>query len=191
VAQSVITVLLVVLAVGLSLYVANVIVLAVVLAMLAVLLRYGYVMRKQMRTHAVLVYPVFGIVMLYSFLALTNALTFTAYSVAHNVNSKFSGRLGAPIYVYRMDIVARELGLYNKLPCIAVDDAAQLPRARRYFLLVSNEHLVQMGGQLGHVEPVAQGQWVVHKTGTFPRFLRLAKGEEPLEDIRLVQVGTP
>jgi hypothetical protein len=35
---------------------------------------------------------------------------------------------------------------------------------------------------------VGQGQWVVHKTGTFPRFLRLARGEEPLEDIRIVQV---
>jgi hypothetical protein len=29
---------------------------------------------------------------------------------------------------------------------------------------------------------------VVHKTGTFPRFLRLAKGMEALEDIRIVQI---
>ena len=42
--------------------------------------------------------------------------------------------------------------------------------------------------RLGHVEQVAQGNWVVHKTGTFPRFLRLAKGTEPLEDIRIVLV---
>ncbi len=87
-----------------------------------------------------------------------------------------------------MDIVARELGLYDRSPCYAVDDAAQLPKTGRYFLLVRAEQLVQLSARLGHVEQVGQGQWVVHKTGTFPRLLRLAKGTEPLEDIRIVQV---
>ncbi len=41
---------------------------------------------------------------------------------------------------------------------------------------------------LGKVEQVAQGDWVVHKTGTLPRMLKLAKGDELLEDIRLVRV---
>jgi hypothetical protein len=30
---------------------------------------------------------------------------------------------------------------------------------------------------------------VVHKTGTFPRFLKLARGEEALEDIRILAVN--
>jgi 4-amino-4-deoxy-L-arabinose transferase-like glycosyltransferase len=186
--QLVITTLLVGLAVGLSVYVDNPIVLTVVLALFAALLVYGYVSRKQVRASAVLIYPVFGIAMLYAFLVLTNALTFTAYSVAHNANAQMAGKPSAPIYVYQMDIVARELGLYNRSPCFAVDDPAQLPTTGRYFLLVSAEQLVQLNGRLGQVEPVAQGQWVVHKTGTFPRFLRLDKGTEPLEDIRIVQV---
>jgi 4-amino-4-deoxy-L-arabinose transferase-like glycosyltransferase len=186
--QLAITILLVALAVGLSAYVANLVVLAVVLTMLAALLVYGYITRKQLRAGAVLVYPVFGVVMLYTFLVLTNALTFTAYSVAHNANVQLAGKPEAPIYVYQMDIVARELGLYNRSLCYAVDDAAQLPKTGRYYLLVTGEQLAQMSGRLGHIEQVAQGRWVVHKTGTFPRFLRLAKGTEPLEDIRIVQV---
>jgi 4-amino-4-deoxy-L-arabinose transferase-like glycosyltransferase len=188
VAQLMLTLLLVVLAVGLSVYVANTIVLAVVLAMFAALLVYGYMTRKHLRAGAVLAYPVFGIAMLYAFLVLTNALTFTASSVAHNANAQLTGKPEATIYVYQMDIVARELGLYNRSPCFAVDDAAQLPQAGRYYLLVTGEQLAQMSGRLGHVEQVAQGRWVIHKTGTFPRFLRLAKGTEPLEDIRIVLV---
>ena len=186
--QLVITTLLVGLAVGLSVYAANPIVLTVVLALFAALLVYGYVSRKQVRASAVLIYPVFGITMLYAFLVLTNALTFTAYSVAHNASAQLAGKPSAPIYVYQMDIVARELGFYNRSPCFAVDDPAQLPTTGRYFLLVSAERLAQLNGRLGQVAPVAQGQWVVHKTGTFPRFLRLAKGTGPLEDIRIVQV---
>jgi 4-amino-4-deoxy-L-arabinose transferase-like glycosyltransferase len=184
--QLVITILLVGLAVGLSVYVANTIVLTVVLTLLAALLVYGYVTRKQLRASAVLVYPIFGITMLYAFLVLTNALTFTAYSVAHNANVHLADKPSAPIYVYQMDIVARELGLYNKSPCFAVDEAAQLPQGGPYYLLVTGEQLALLSGRLGHIEQIAQGRWVIHKTGTFPRFLRLAKGMEPLEDIRLV-----
>jgi 4-amino-4-deoxy-L-arabinose transferase-like glycosyltransferase len=188
VAQLVLTVLLVGLAVGLSVYVSNAIVLTVVLVMVAVSLVYSYVMRGQQRAAMVLVYPVIGIAMLYVFLVLTNALTFTAYSVAHNANAQLAGKPAAPVYAYQMDIVARELGLYNRSPCYAVDDAAQLPASGRYFLLISAPQLAELGGRLGSFEQVGQGEWVVHKTGTFPRFLRLAKGTEPLEDIRILQV---
>ncbi len=93
-----------------------------------------------------------------------------------------------PVYVYQMDIVARELGLYVPSPSYAVDDLSQLPRTGRYYLLVRQAQLAQMRQRLGSFEQVGQGEWVIHKTGTFPRFLRLAKGTEPLEDIRILQV---
>jgi 4-amino-4-deoxy-L-arabinose transferase-like glycosyltransferase len=188
IAQLVLTLLLLALALGLSAYVANPAVLAVVLTLFAALLAYGYANRAQWRIGAVLAYPVFGIAMLYAFLALTNALTFLAVSVAHNANVQLAGKPEAPVYVYQMDIVARELGLYNSAPCYAIDDAAQLPASGRYYLLVREEQLPQLGERLGRAEQVGQGRWVVHKTGTFPRFLRLAKGTEPLEDIRILQV---
>jgi hypothetical protein len=85
-----------------------------------------------------------------------------------------------------MDIVARELGLYNAAPCYAVDDLTQLPKTEgSFYLLIRAAQLKELSRRF---EQVGQGQWVVHKTGTFPRFLRLAKGTEPLEDIRIVQV---
>jgi 4-amino-4-deoxy-L-arabinose transferase-like glycosyltransferase len=186
VVQLLLTLLLVVLAVGLSVYVANPIVMAVVLTLFAALLIYGYTTRKQLRAGAVPVYPVFGITMLFAFLVMTNALTFTAYSVAHNANAQLAGKPSSPIYVYQMDIVARELGLYNRAPCYAVDDLTQLPKTEgRFYLLI---RAVQLGELSRHFEQIGLGKWVVHKTGTFPRFLRLAKGMEALEDIRIVQI---
>ncbi|OIR16693.1 undecaprenyl phosphate-alpha-4-amino-4-deoxy-L-arabinose arabinosyl transferase [mine drainage metagenome] len=186
--QLVLTALLAGLALGLSAYVGRPVILALVLAMLAALLGYAYATRKQLRAGAVLAYPVFGIAMLYALLVLANALTFAAVGVAHNASMQLAGKPEAPVYVYRMDIVARELGLYSRLPCYAVDDAAQLPQAGRYYLLVGADDMAQLAGRLGNIAQVAQGRWVVHKTGTFPRFLRLARGVEPLEDIRIVQV---
>ncbi|MBU1968842.1 MAG: glycosyltransferase family 39 protein [Gammaproteobacteria bacterium] len=189
VAQLLLTLLLVVLAIALSVYVRKPAVLTVVLAMFAALLGYGWVMRKQLRTGAVLVFPLFGIVMLYAFLVLTTALTFTGSSLAHNANKQLAGnKPDVPIYAFQLDIVARELGLYNRSPNFAADDPAQLPQAGDYFLLVRAEQLAGMRDRLGKVEQVGQGNWVVHKTGTFPRFLRLARGEEPLEEIRIVYV---
>ncbi|ADE10584.1 ArnT family glycosyltransferase [Sideroxydans lithotrophicus] len=186
--QLAVAVLLAGLAVGLSVYVANRIVMTVVLGMFVVLLAYGYVMRRQLRAGAVLAYPVFGIAMVYTFLVLTNALTFTACSVAHNAAVQLAGKPDAPVYVYQMDIVARELGLYDSSPCYAVDDPGQLPKTGRFYFLVRQSQLEQLRAHLGRFEQMGQGEWVVHKTGTFPRFLRLAKGTEPLEDIRILQV---
>lgn len=189
IAQLGVTTLLLVLAISLSIYVANAVVLAVVLAMSGSLLGYGYVMRRQMRVSAALIYPVFGINIMYVFLVLTTALTFTSYSVAYNAEEQLADKMDAPIYVYQMDMVARELGLYSRSPCYAVADPAQLPTTGvRYYLLVRAGQLAQLSERLGRVEQLAQGWWVVHKTGTFPRLLRLAKGTEPLEDIRIVQV---
>jgi hypothetical protein len=146
-------------------------------------------MRRQMRVSAALIYPVFGINIMYVFLVLTTALTFTSYSVAYNAEEQLADKMDAPIYVYQMDMVARELGLYSRSPCYAVADPAQLPTTGvRYYLLVRAGQLAQLSERLGRVEQLAQGWWVVHKTGTFPRLLRLAKGTEPLEDIRIVQV---
>jgi len=187
--QLVITALLLVLAVGLSIYVANAIVLTAALAVSGALLGFGYAMRGRMRASAVLAYPVAGISIMYMFLVITTALTFTSYGVAYNAKVKLADKMDAPVYVYQMDLVARELGLYRRSPSYAVDDPSQLPAAGiRYYLLVREEQLAQLSGRLGRVEQMAQGWWVVHKTGAFPRLLRLAKGAEQLEDIRIVQV---
>jgi hypothetical protein len=176
------------LAVGLAFYVGNHAVMTVVLGLLAALLVYGYAMRRQLRATFVLALPVFGIAMLYAFLVLTNALTFTARSTAYNAYAELDKAPSAPIYAYRMDIVARELGLYRSVLGYDVDDVAQLPKRGRFYLLVEAGQLDNVRSLLGSFAQLAQGRWVIHKTGTFPRFLRLAKGTEPLQDICVLVV---
>jgi len=190
VAQLAITILLIALAVGLCVYVANPLLIALVLAMLAAFLVYGIVMRKQARICAVLAYPVIGIGILYLFLVTMTAQTFLTYSVAHNVNALLADKSGVPVYVYRMPLVARELSLYRQSFCHAVDDPVQLPLAgNRYVLVARAEHFPQLKARLGEVEEITEKHWAEHKTGTFPRLLRLAKGLEPLETIKVIQVG--
>lgn len=186
IAQSVLTVLLLALALGLSRHVGNAWVLAVVAAMGLGTLVYAVINRRQMRLGVLLVFPVSGILALYIFLILTTALTFMRVGVAYNVDRQLAGRTALPAYAYQMDIVARELGLYRSAPAYAVEDVAQLPARGGYFLLIE-------AGQMGAVsalraKQVGQGHWVVHKTGTLPRWLRLAKGAEPLQDIRILQI---
>jgi hypothetical protein len=99
-------------------------------------------------------------------------------------------RPAVPVYVYRMPMVARELSLYSHAAIHDADEAAQLPApGNRYFLVARAEQLAQLDARLGRVDVIGEGDWAVHKTGTFPRLLRLAKGREPLETIRIVQVG--
>lgn len=186
IAQSVLTILLLALALGLSFHVGNALVLAVVVVMVLGVLSYAAINRRQMRFGVLLAFPVFGILALYTFLVLTTALTFMRVGVAHNVDRQLAGRTALPVYVYQMDIVARELGLYRSAPAYAVEDVAQLPAQGGYFLLIE-------AGQMGAVSPlrakqVGQGNWAVHKTGTFLRWLRLARGTEPLPDIRIFQI---
>ncbi len=190
VAQWVITLLLIALAVGLSVYVGKAVLIVPVLAVSAGILLYALVKRKQSRVFPVLVYPVIGINLLYAFLVGMTALTFTSYSVAHNVNVLLKDKPGMPIYVYRMPMVARELSLYSRAAIHDADDAAQLPApGSRYFLVAGDEELARLKTQLGRVDEIGEGHWAVHKTGTFPRLLRLAKGLEPLESIEIAQVG--
>ena len=162
-----------------------------VLAVAAGLLAHALAGSKRGRVFSVLVYPVVGINMLYGFLVAMTALTFTSYGVAHNVDVLLADQPGMPVYVYRMPMVARELSLYSRAAIHDADEAAQLPApGNRYFLVARSGQLAQLDARLGRVSAIGEGHWAVHKTGTFPRLLRLAKGREPLEAIRIVQVGT-
>lgn len=133
--------------------------------------------------------PLFGILAVYGFLALANALTFTAHGAAYNAGRALAGHDDAPVYVYRMDIVSRELGLYHPAPCLAADRPERLPASGKYYLMATAEEAARLGTRLPPHREVARGDWVVHKTGTFPRFLRLVRGEEPLDKVLILEVG--
>ena len=189
-AQIATTLLLVLMAAGLALYVGKMSLIAVVVAMLVAAAIYTFVYRVHLRNNMILVLPVFAISMLYVFLTQLATATYLSASIPYNVNKVLADKQNAPIYVLQMDvIVSRELALYNASPCYAVADVASLPsKGESYYLLVRAAQLDELGVNLGKVEQVAQGNWVVHKTGTLPRLLKLARGEDLLEDIRLVRV---
>jgi 4-amino-4-deoxy-L-arabinose transferase-like glycosyltransferase len=190
VAQWATTLLLLVLAGGLSMYVGKAILMIPVLVVSGGLLVYALVKRPQARVFPILVYPVIGINILYAFLVAMTALTFTSYSVAHNVNAHLADKSGLPVYIYQMPMVARELSLYSRATIVDADDAAQLPApGSRYVLVFRAAQYAQLKARLGQTDEIAEGHWAVHKTGTFPRLLRLAKGREALETIRIVKAG--
>jgi hypothetical protein len=179
------------LAIGLSIYVAQPVLLTGVIVLTGALLAYGYVNRKQFRLVATLFYPVIAINIVYVFLVSMTVIAYTTYSIPYNAKKLLPDKPGIPIYVYQMDdIVAWELELYKHAPSYGINDAAHLPATgSHYFFIVKEAQLAQLGSQLGNVRLIAREQWVDHKTGLLPRLLRLAKGIEPLETINIVEVG--
>lgn len=190
IAQIATTLLLVLMVAGLALYVGKMSLTAVVVAMLVAAAIYAFLYRARMRTNMLMVLPVFAVSMLYVFLTQMATATYLSASIPYNANKVLAKEPSAPIYVLQMDvIVSRELALYNTSPCYAVSELANLPtKGDAYYLLIRGAELDSLVANLGRVEQIAQGDWVVHKTGTLPRLLNLAKGDELLEDIRIVRV---
>lgn len=188
--QLVVTLLLLALAVGIAAYVANAAVLALVLTMSGALLAYGFVFRKHLRASVVLFIPVLAINIVYACLVTMSAYAYTTYSIPYNVNKLLAGPAGMPIRAFQMELVARELGLYNGAPSLDVTDVQQLPAdGSRYLLVVRDEQIAGLSGRIGTYGVRYQGRWVVHKTGTLSSLLRLAKGVGPLENISVIEVG--
>jgi 4-amino-4-deoxy-L-arabinose transferase-like glycosyltransferase len=186
-AQAATLLLLSLMVLGLAGYVGQAGLSAVVLAMLLAAAIFAYVYRTRMRANVLLVLPVFGVVMLYVFVTLLATITYLSVSIPYNANKLLMDKPSAPIYVLQMDvIVSRELALYNAAPCYAAGAIANLPTTGApYYLLIRAAQINELNASW---EPIAQGSWVVHKTGTLPRLLNLAKGGDLLEDIRIVRV---
>ena len=179
--------LLALLALGLALYVGQSWVLGLVLALWLVGLILGRLRPLPWRARALLVLPVWGVGLLYSFITVLMTLTYLSVGLAYQASRQLAPLPAAPVYALQMGLVARELGLYLEGPCIALADASQLPKAGApYYLLVRATQLDQLGEFA--LTPVAQGRWAVDKTGLLPRMLQLARGGEGLEDIQLLRV---
>jgi 4-amino-4-deoxy-L-arabinose transferase-like glycosyltransferase len=179
-------------AIGLGIYVANASVMAVLLALLIAWLVYAYLTKKQWRVMATLVYPAFAINMVYVFLALTTALTFATYETPYNVKKALAGQAVEPVYFYQMALESREFGLYSRMPSYAADSWTQLPaNTGSYWLVVRDAQTAELQAHLPNMTQAAQGRWIVHKTGTLPKLLRLAREGEPLEGVSIMQVTAP
>lgn len=184
--------LLVLLAVALGIYVMNFTLSAVIAVILIGLLYYFYMTRVESFNFRTVLYSVAAINLLYVFLSLMTALTFTQYSVAHNAAKIFGKQPGMPIYVYQMPEVARELALYSEAPCHAIGTVESLLQIKgSYHLLVRHDQEQQLHLESARFNQLASMELVVHKTGTFNKLLQLAKGTWPLETIDFLQSSGP
>jgi 4-amino-4-deoxy-L-arabinose transferase-like glycosyltransferase len=179
-----------VLSFSMAVYVANPWLLGLMCAMALALTVYALVQRRHLRSFTAVIYPVVAVWMLYLFLEGMTLSAYLRYGVAYNVNQLLAQDRSTPVYVYQLDsIVAWELGIYRSAPSEGVQSADQLPRTGAPYLLVIKEgQLAALDGLPVQMETLAQGDWVDHKTGTLPRQLKLAKGLEPLDRMRLLKL---
>lgn len=190
-AQMRLVLLLVLMAIGLNIYVANTTLAAITTVMLAGVSYYFFITRKAPLTFRVVMYPVLTINLLYIFITLLRVLSFTQYSVAYNAVRLLGSQSGIPIYVYQMPEEARELALYSKAPCYAINTVAPLlPNNGAFYLLVRDDQVPQLHLESKSLSRLASMRLVIHKTGTFDKLLQLAKGTRPLETIDLFQSVT-
>jgi 4-amino-4-deoxy-L-arabinose transferase-like glycosyltransferase len=179
-------------AVVLSVYVMNLTLLGTMAVILIGLMFYLYITRSMPFNFRTIIYSVFAINLLYIFLTLMTALTFTQYGLAHNAANIFNKQPDMPIYIYQMPEVARELALYSKAPCYAIETVEPLMANNgNYYLLVRHDQAQQLQFESPRFRQLANRELVVHKTGTFNKLLKLAKGTGPLESIDFLQAAVP
>ena len=185
--QIVLSVLLLAMALGMALYTDKEVVLGALLLMLVL----GLAGAQQLpqRSRVLLVFPLLGVALLYTSITLLVTLSYLSVGLAYNVDRALAAQTPGPIYVWRMPLVARELALYSPASCQLARASADLPPGGApFYLVIRAAELAQIGETLAQAEPVAQGHWALEKTGLLPRMLRLAKGTEALEDVRVFRV---
>ena len=192
IAQMALICLLALIVIAMGIYVMNIVLLTVTAVILIGLMYYAYKSRTALPGFRILMYSVFTINLLYVFLTLMTVLTFTQYSVAYNAAKLFGRQTAIPIYVYQMPEVARELALYSDARCYAIDNAEALIQTKgNYYLIVRRDQEQQLHLNASRLKQVASMNLVVHKTGTFNKLLRLAKGVWPLESIDFLKLSVP
>lgn len=150
---------------------------------------FAWLQRADWRNQWLLVQPVAAVAVFYLVLSVIVTLTYLRVAPAWNASQVLRQQPPGPVYVLNMEIAGRELALYLPNACTNIYDAAHLPATQSpYYLMVRGQQLESLPAPAGgRWEPVAQAQWAIDKTGTLPRMLRLAKGVEPLDDVRIVR----
>lgn len=173
---------------ALSIYVMNIVLLATIGTAFAGLVYYCLATRTASFGFRAITSSVLAMNMVYLFLVMLTYIAFTQSGAAYNTAKLLEGQPGMTIYVYQMPEVARELALYSKAPCQEIETNESIAPAKgNFYLLIRHEQLQQL-----HLEPaqyrlLANMKLVDHKTGTFNKLLKLAKGVWPLEPMDLLQ----
>ncbi len=189
--QMVIALVLIGLAVALSLRINSLPLLAfVALAMLA-LAAYGYVMRG-LGKFAAVAYPLLAMNILYGFLVLMTALTFTKYDMAYHAAKFIQPKVGTTIYAHQMSLECRELALYLQSTCTPIDDLNQLAQSGGDItLLLRDADAAQVQQAFQQAQRLATLDVVIHKTGTFNKLIEMSQGNYPLEKVAILHIARP
>jgi 4-amino-4-deoxy-L-arabinose transferase-like glycosyltransferase len=172
----------------LSIYIANLELLATMAAICCGLFYYFYTTRAASLKFRVISYSVLVINMLFIFSTLLSYLAFSRFSVAYNASKLLGTQSEIPIYVYQMPEVSKELALYSKAPSYELDSVQSLMQVQGgYYLIVRHDRARQLQLEPGRFNELVRMKLVVHKTGTLDKLLRLAKGAWPLESIDFLQ----
>ena len=176
------------LVIALSIYVNNSTLLGAVCLICIGLLCFFYATRAESFNYRAIIYSVLLTDMAYIFLTSLTALTFTQYGAAYNAARLFGERTGVPIYVYQMPEVARELALYTTAPCYELETTEPLVRLKgNYYLVVRHSQAQELHFETAQFRHLAAMRLAVHKTGTFDRLLKFARGTGPLQTIDFLQ----
>jgi 4-amino-4-deoxy-L-arabinose transferase-like glycosyltransferase len=179
-------------AIALGIYVGNSLLLATVTLICLGLSGFLYATRGESFNYRAIIYSVLVTDMAYIFLTSLTALTYTKYGLAHNAARLFGERSGIPIYVYKMPEVARELALYTTAPCHELDNAESLaPLKGNYYLVARHSEAQELHLEAAQFTQLAAMNQAIHKTGTFGRLLKFARGTGPLHTIDFIQVHAP
>jgi hypothetical protein len=192
IAQMCLLFLLALLVIALGIYVNNSTLLATIALACIGLLCFLYATRLQSLNYRAIINSVLVTDLAYIFLTLLTTLTFTHYGLAFNAARLFGKRSGVPIYVYKMPEVARELALYTRAPCYEFDsmEPPVSPKSD-YYLVVRHSQTQELHLEAAQFRHLAAMKLAVHKTGTFDRLLKFAKGTGPLQTIDFIQFHTP
>jgi 4-amino-4-deoxy-L-arabinose transferase-like glycosyltransferase len=176
------------LAVVLSIRINSLPLLAFVAVAMLAFAAYGYATRG-LGKFAAVAYPLLAMNILYGFLALMTALTFTRYDVAYHAAKVIRVHSGTAIYAHQMSLECRELGLYLQTTCQPIEDFNSLVRTTGDMTVVLRESdVAQLTQRFPQAKSLATLDVVVHKTGTFNKLIAMAQGTFPLEKVAVVQI---
>ena len=175
------------LAIALSIYVMNIILLSVITLGFILIIVYIYKTKAESISFRATIYSVLAIDLVYIFLTLLTALTFTQYSIPYNAMKLLANKSNIPILVYQMPEVARELALYSEAPCHEIDSGEALIQSKEdFYLIIKHDQIQQANLKPSQMIKISNKELVVHKTGTFNKLLKLANGTGPLESIDFI-----
>jgi hypothetical protein len=91
-----------------------------------------------------------------------------------------------------MPEVARELALYTTAPCYELENSEPLiPLKGDYYVVARHSQTQELHLEAAQFRYLAAMNLAVHKTGTFGRLLKFAKGTGPLQTIDFIQFHAP